>query len=230
MPTGIIYDLTCDSDTFEQIAVNAHNIHRANHSNTDPISYNKQLAEWAKIKADSCTWSEDLYVSLIQNNPFFPLFSLLTLYSPAEATNVGMNIGDGTYVGPANISATIEDMWYNSEIGLFPAFGQGTVDMALFEQWGHFSQVVWQATKEVGCWSSPCGTGTPIGSGYFTGSFSTGYIMFRSITNLYSVHVQPARKLLGRLHQSWSTQVRDYHPRKLDARKRMLWLCERSFQ
>lgn len=78
-----------------------------------------------------------------------------------------MNIGDGTYVGPANISATIEDMWYNSEIGLYPGYGQNTVDMTNFQLWGHFSQVVWQDTTEIGCWAAACGPDTPIGSGYF---------------------------------------------------------------
>ena len=81
-----------------------------------------------------------------------------------------MNIAQGTWLGAGNLSAVISDMWYNSEIDLYPGYGIANLDVgpsSNFQNWGHFSQVVWQGTTAVGCGSAPCGPGTSIGSGYF---------------------------------------------------------------
>ena len=87
-----------------------------------------------------------------------------------SATGVGMNIAKGTWLGAGNLSGVITDMWYNSEIDLYPGYGIADLDVgpdSNFQNWGHFSQVVWQGTTAVGCGSAPCGAGTQIGSGYF---------------------------------------------------------------
>lgn len=54
------------------------------------------------------------------------------------------------------------DMWYNGEIDLFlpEYYGQANPDFTNFDSWGHFSQMVWLATEEVGCASQYCDAGT----------------------------------------------------------------------
>ena len=82
----------------------------------------------------------------------------------------GMNIAQGTYLGPGNLSMVVTDMWYNGEVTLFPAYGVNDLDVSAssdFQKWGHFSQVVWGSSQSVGCGSASCGAGTSIGSGYF---------------------------------------------------------------
>jgi len=97
---------------------------------------------------------------------------ILCCSSPSDATNIGMNIGEGTYQGPANITATIGDMWYNSEIALYPGYGNPNPDMSKFDLWGHFTQVIWKGSEKVGCYSAACsrkdGAANAIGSGFFT--------------------------------------------------------------
>lgn len=46
---------------------------------------------------------------------------------------------------------------YNNEIGFFPTpYGQSQPDMGSFDQWGHFSQIVWQSTTSIGCATIDC--------------------------------------------------------------------------
>ena len=80
-----------------------------------------------------------------------------------------MNIAQGTYLGAGNLSAVISNMWYNAEVTLFPAYGVNDLDTSGegFQNWGHFSQVVWDGTTAIGCGSAKCDPGTSIGSGYF---------------------------------------------------------------
>jgi hypothetical protein len=94
---------------------------------------------------------------------------MLTSYSPSDASGVGMNIAQGTYMGAGNLSAVISNMWYDAEILDFPGYGIDNLDVddEAFQNWGHFSQVVWKGTTAIGCGSAPCGPGTSIGSGYF---------------------------------------------------------------
>lgn len=147
-PTTLVPNLDVTSPTYAAIAVVHHNVHRANHS-APALTYNQTLADWAQQKAESCVWNEDMVGS---------------------ASGVGMNIAQGTWLGAGNLSAVITDMWYNSEIDLFPSYGVADLDVgpnSNFQNWGHFSQVVWDGTTAVGCGSAPCGPGTSIGSGYF---------------------------------------------------------------
>lgn len=39
---------------------------------------------------------------------------------------------------------------------LFPGYGSDSVDMSNFEKWGHFSQMLWQITQKVGCYTYTC--------------------------------------------------------------------------
>ena len=60
------------------------------------------------------------------------------------------------------VAQAASDGWYNGELKLFPAgdFGKDTPDMSNFSKWGHFSQLVWKGTKQVGCATHFCAAGT----------------------------------------------------------------------
>jgi hypothetical protein len=48
-------------------------------------------------------------------------------------------------------------MFYNGEVGYFAKqYGKPNPNMADFEKWGHFSQIVWAATTTVGCATYDC--------------------------------------------------------------------------
>lgn len=72
------------------------------------------------------------------------------------------------------VSGVVSNMWYNGELGLFPTseYGEANPDMSNFSGWGHFSQVVWKGTTQVGCATVYCATGTPMfpsrTSGWYT--------------------------------------------------------------
>ena len=65
----------------------------------------------------------------------------------------GQNIGAGAL--PENVPALITNLMYNGEIELYPSYGNEP-DTSNFEEWGHYSQIVWKETKEVGCATKKC--------------------------------------------------------------------------
>lgn len=51
----------------------------------------------------------------------------------------------------------ISNLMYNSEFMYFkPYFGMASPDMSTFDQWGHFTQILWKGTSEVGCATVVC--------------------------------------------------------------------------
>jgi hypothetical protein len=67
----------------------------------------------------------------------------------------------------------ITNNMYNNEINYYPGpYGSNNIDTSNFGAWGHFSQLVWTSTAEVGCATQYCpnglaGTGGGV-SPYFT--------------------------------------------------------------
>lgn len=63
------------------------------------------------------------------------------------------------------IKMATTDMWYNGEINNFPEKGYGadTPDMKDFESWGHYTQVIWKDSTEIGCAVQWCPKGTMVG-------------------------------------------------------------------
>ncbi|EXJ56157.1 hypothetical protein A1O7_09088 [Cladophialophora yegresii CBS 114405] len=62
---------------------------------------------------------------------------------------------------------------YNTEMPNYPLpYGEDNADLSNFNDWGHFSQIVWKDTREVGCATQYCPVGLAnTGSGtspYFT--------------------------------------------------------------
>lgn len=79
----------------------------------------------------------------------------LTVGSEMDGGNFGQNIAAG--VSADNISAVITDLFYNGEEPLFtPQYGRDDPDMDGFPSWGHFTQMVWCGTTEVGCYTADC--------------------------------------------------------------------------
>ncbi len=79
--------------------------------------------------------------------------------------NIAMYAASGNVKGMGAAKAAaqaITNMWYNGEMRHYPSsgYGQSNPPMGGFEQWGHFSQVVWVNSKEVGCGVQYCPPGT----------------------------------------------------------------------
>lgn len=80
----------------------------------------------------------------------------------------GQNIGAGA--PGSDVAAMITNEMYNAEVVNYPGYG-GEPSMDNFENWGHFSQIVWKDTTSVGCYTAQCSTLANTGSGvspYFT--------------------------------------------------------------
>lgn len=78
----------------------------------------------------------------------------LTAFSTPGGGGYGQNIAAGIQAG--NISAILSNNFYNDELPRYPEFGTSSPDLTLFEEWGHFSQLVWKATLSVGCYTEIC--------------------------------------------------------------------------
>lgn len=60
------------------------------------------------------------------------------------------------------IKMAVTDMWYNGEINNFPQneYGNDSPNMDQFESWGHYTQLIWKESTEVGCAVQFCPKGT----------------------------------------------------------------------
>ncbi|KAI4188997.1 MAG: hypothetical protein L6R41_001751 [Letrouitia leprolyta] len=131
-PTTYVDNLDTTSDTYKALVLQHHNVHRANHS-ADDLTWDDTLAQYAEQTAKTCVWGHDL--------------------SPGGG-GYGQNIAAGTAAN--NISAILTNGFYNDEMMLYPGYGSDSPDMSNFEKWGHFSQMLWQSTQKVGCYTYTC--------------------------------------------------------------------------
>lgn len=124
-----------------------HNLHRANHS-APAAEWDDNLASIAATIASSCVYAHD---------------------TSAGGGGYGQNIGAGSK--DTEVDQMITNAMYNDEIGYYPGYG-GEPDMGNFENWGHFSQIVWKSTTKIGCATQYCPGGLAnVGGGvspYFT--------------------------------------------------------------
>lgn len=116
---------------YQAEVLQCHNVHRSNHS-APALTWSPSLASTAQKIASTCNYGHSMNI---------------------DGGGYGQNIAAG--VGPGNIAKIISDMFYNHEL---PAFGDqyGVANPTGFEKWGHFSQVVWKKTSEVGCHTCDC--------------------------------------------------------------------------
>ncbi|OJD31542.1 pr-1-like protein [Diplodia corticola] len=123
-----------------QDSLDAHNRHRRNHTVPD-MKWSKDLFESASFVASQCN------------------FSHLMDYNGG---GYGQNLEIGSPRG--EIQHAITNGWYNSEVGFWPDsyYGQPTPpDMidpssTTWERYGHFTQVIWAASDQVGCAQAEC--------------------------------------------------------------------------
>ncbi|KZP12231.1 PR-1-like protein [Athelia psychrophila] len=116
------------AQSYQDIALDAHNIHRSNHS------------------APLMTWSADAAANAAR-------IAAMCDWTTADA-NRG-NYGQNLQAGSTNVAAAITDSWYDGELPSYPGYGVEP-DMSNFDAWGHFSQVVWVGSTSVGCATQDC--------------------------------------------------------------------------
>lgn len=91
---------------------------------------------------------------------FLCLFSvqILTAISVTGGGGYGQNIGAG--YTPNQAGQMITNDMYNGEIGFYPGpYDTDNIDMTNFPQFGHFTQIVWKGTQNVGCATQFCPNG-----------------------------------------------------------------------
>jgi len=114
----------------------AHNVHRANHSAAD-LTYSNELANVAQQIASSCVYAHDTTVESTTGNGVY-----------------GQNIAAGLTAD--EVTDVITNLWYNNEVNAYsPYYGQANPG-GNFNDYGHFTQIVWQGTTVVGCATQDC--------------------------------------------------------------------------
>lgn len=58
------------------------------------------------------------------------------------------------------MTAMAMNAWYNNELENYIApsdnYTTEVTDFSNFENWGHFTNIVWASSTKVGCWSNTC--------------------------------------------------------------------------
>ncbi|KAF2147636.1 PR-1-like protein [Myriangium duriaei CBS 260.36] len=110
-----------------------HNAHRANAS-VPNLVWSDTMAQNAQTAATGCVYQHNL--------------------TPGGG-GYGQNIGAG-YLS-TQMGAFITEGMYNNEVNNYPTpYGANNPDLSNFSEWGHYSQIVWGATTEVGCYTADC--------------------------------------------------------------------------
>ena len=82
----------------------------------------------------------------------------LTSHGTANGGGYGQNIGAG--FTPEQIGFMITNAMYDGEFSKYPTpYGNDNPDLSNFASWGHFSQIVWAGTTQVGCATQYCPQG-----------------------------------------------------------------------
>lgn len=133
-------------DDYVSTVLYHHNVHRSNHSASD-LSWSQVHADYALQSAKSCEFKHDLSPGgggYGQN---------LAMIATSNIQSLGANRAG---------AQAASNFWYNGEVNQFPSsdYGKGSPNMELFHEWGHFSQVVWKGSQQVGCATYLCPAGT----------------------------------------------------------------------
>ncbi|KAJ5091709.1 SCP-like extracellular protein [Penicillium alfredii] len=121
------------TNSYQHNVLYSHNVHRSNHS-ANSLEWSDSLAHSAHDLAKDCVY---------QHN------------TKLDGGGYGQNIGYGK--SEKDVGQMISNLMYNDEMGYFEdLYGQDDPDMALFDKWGHFSQIVWKGTTHVGCSTVTC--------------------------------------------------------------------------
>jgi uncharacterized protein YkwD len=145
---------------YSKILLDAHNVHRANHSDTGPMTWDAKLAKAAQTVADRCVTEHDRTVDASN-------------WEMSYGQNwASAGISDGSYTEDGS---AVHDQWYNNEFGMFESLFGKDYSGSLGE-WGHLTQVVWRDSKQVGCGTKKCGTDSITFCNYYPpGNFNSDY-------------------------------------------------------
>ncbi|CAG8908295.1 unnamed protein product [Penicillium egyptiacum] len=124
------------ANSYQESVLHYHNIHRSDHSSS-ALTWSDDLAQAAHTLASRCEYGHDTSI-------------------PSASGSYGQNIAygyDEAQVGEKIIS----EMMYTDEAPYFASlYGQDSPDMSNFSKWGHFTQIVWKGTSQVGCATVSC--------------------------------------------------------------------------
>ncbi|RDL41499.1 uncharacterized protein BP5553_01478 [Venustampulla echinocandica] len=138
---------------FQLASINAHGVHRGNHS-VGGLSWNATLATSAAANAAKCVFAHD------------------DCGSGGCGFGQNLNIwGQAPFPSSIDINSVVANAitegWYNGELPTFSKYGDsnpvtptapGAVHPA--DPWLHFTQVIWKDTVSVGCAVQRCDAGT----------------------------------------------------------------------
>ncbi|KAL2106401.1 hypothetical protein VUR80DRAFT_6784 [Thermomyces stellatus] len=129
---------SADFSSVQEVSLNAHNAHRANHS-CDQVEWDSNLAERAQELADSCSYGHDTSIG-----------------DGGYGQNIAMGAESNFALTEGQAAArAITRQWYNNEFELYPNYG-GEPDWSSFEEWGHLTQILWAKTTKIGCAIALC--------------------------------------------------------------------------
>ncbi|PWY77420.1 PR-1-like protein [Aspergillus heteromorphus CBS 117.55] len=121
------------TNAYQSTVLFNHNIHRSNHS-ASSVEWSADLETSAYALAAKCVYEHDTSI---------------------DGGGYGQNIGYG--VEASAIGEMITNLMYNDEMGYYTdLYGEADPSMTYFDNWGHFSQIVWKATTHVGCATVTC--------------------------------------------------------------------------
>ncbi len=121
---------TTPSSDYISTVVNMHAEVRANHT-ANPLAWDDSLACAAQRQADTCIWSHLVYI---------------------DGAGYGQNIAGGTEIDGAI------DMWYSEAPHFDDKYGLADPG-GNFEDYGHFTQMLWASSTAIGCATKDCGEG-----------------------------------------------------------------------
>ncbi|KAL1838649.1 hypothetical protein VTJ49DRAFT_2456 [Mycothermus thermophilus] len=129
-------------------ALHHHNIHRSNHSAAG-LSWSDDLANSAAVLAQRCVFAHD---TSINGGGYGQNLAMWASSSQQQIQSFGAT---------KSLAKATTNGWYNGELHLFASeFGKANPDKTRFREWGHFTQLVWKDTKQVGCATHLCPPGT----------------------------------------------------------------------
>ena len=158
--------------------LNAHNLHRANHSDS-PLVWANGLAQAAQLVAARCDLSGSLTIG----------------DSVSGFSQIGQNLfGSSGDAASVDVTDAINNVWYAQE-GLYESSGSyGLPNAPLGSETAAFTQIVWAGTTSVGCAIADCPNGVE-GGEFMTSLFVCDYGPKGNLPEEYAQNVhQPLGK------------------------------------